>query len=87
MKHFTDRRIHRQEARTCWSRTVSPVGFVEYRLWRREETGRKPHMTRAQFLPNATRKLIASDLWKLRKALRGFVTEIDVARLDRREAA
>lgn len=86
MRHFTDRHP-RNKGRTCWSRTVSPVGFVEYRIFRREETGRKPHMMRAQFLPNATRKLIAGDLWKLRKALRDFVTEIDVERLDELEAA
>lgn len=82
MKHFTDRRPHRQENKTCWTRKVSPVGFVEYRLYRRGETARKPHMLRAQFLPYATRQLIARDLWKLRKALRDMVDEIDLAAME-----
>lgn len=81
MRHFTDRQP-RNKGRTCWARKVSPVGFVEYRLFRREETSRKPHMLRAQFLPYAERRMIAADLRKLRKALRDMVDEIDLVRLE-----
>jgi len=61
---------------------VHHVGYVEYRLYRRGEITRKPHMLRAMFLPSATRELIAGDLWKLRKALRDRVDEIDLVALE-----
>ncbi len=78
MKHFTDRQP-RNKTKTCWARTVQLGGtVVEYRLFRRGITSRKPHMLRAQFLPYADRRMIAADLWKLRKALRDKVDEIDL---------
>lgn len=81
MKHFTPR-SPRRKGRTCWVRIVHHVGYVEYRLYRRGEITRKPHMLRAMFLPSATRELIAGDLWKLRKALRDRVDEIDLVALE-----
>ena len=81
MRHFTDRQPKGRA--TAWARIVSPVGYVEYRLFRRGITSSKPHMARAQFLPCATRKLIAGDLRKLRKALRDRVDEIDLAAMER----
>jgi len=80
MRHFTDRQPKGRA--TAWARIVSPVGYVEYRLFRRGITSSKPHMARAQFLPCATRKLIAGDLRKLRKALRDRVDEIDLAAME-----
>lgn len=84
MKHFTDRKPRGRKV--AWSRTVSHNGgLLTYRLFRRDHTGRL-HPKGLQYMPCATRKMIADDLRRAWKMLRDRVDEIDLAALEREAA-
>ena len=72
MKHFTDRPPAKGR-KTAWKRKVSMGGaLLTYTLFRRDERNAW-HQTSLQYLPNAPRKMIASDLRKAWKRLRDSV--------------
>lgn len=80
MKHFSDRRPKGRIR--AWSRTVShDGGLLTYRLWRRDHRN-VLHQYHLQYMPIASRKMIAGDLRRAWKILRDRVDAIDLAAMD-----
>ncbi len=77
-RHISDRRPAGRN--TAWTRKVEMDGsLVTYRLFRRDMRG-KLHQSMLQYLTkNAKRSMIASDLRRVKKLLRGKIDEIDIA--------